>query len=188
MSLGCFGSAICFDLQEEQCSSCKDNRNCFIACQDSTAEMNKDIKTAQNIQTRHLRWGRKLDVKVIGSENLTLNLHLSEEEKAFIKPLSLNAEKLAKSIIARGYDLKKLVQQKQNPFKEEKPVYLHCAWALVVEKSIFNTADIVETLRTNFPQWTQGTLYSHVAIVTNVFQHLGVIRSLGGKTYENTYV
>jgi hypothetical protein len=187
VQLGCFGSAICFDLQAEQCLTCKDVKSCFTACQQSTAEMNKEEKTVKAINTKHLRWGRKLDVEVIGSEELVLNLDLTDEQTALVESLPKNAEKLARSVLGRGYDLERLYHHKKNPFMFEKPSYLYSAWSVVINNKTFMTAKLVSALSEDFPQWTKATLYSHVAIVTKVLLRLGAIKSLGGKTFESTY-
>lgn len=187
MRLGCFGNAVCFDLQEDICSSCKDNVSCFKEANTRLNEMSKDGKTYQSISTKHTRWGRKLGVDIIGTESMMLNLILTKQEESNIKALPKNAYKLAKSVLSRGYNLEQLWRNKQNPFQSEKPSYFYCIWSLILEQKQFVVGDLVVAFANAFPQWSISTIYSHVAVVTKVLTHFNVIESLGSKTYRVSY-
>jgi len=184
MRLGCFGSAICFNYATEQCQKCSEAQDCLVAANKNLSLLNQDVKTAQELETKHTRWARKLDIDVVGVESLALDFKLDEQERVLVSELPKAARPLISSIVAKGYNLKNILKTKSNPFHQEKPIYLASAWSVVLGNTEFSTKELTAAFKASFPQWTMSTVYSHVAIVTKVFTHLGVIESLGCKQYR----
>lgn len=173
---GCHGDPSVFSFGSQVCAGC----NAFASCRTATRTMLETIDAPAAVYL--LREHDKFEAIARGSKDTTSatigmmggKKTLSDDEEAVALSLPVKVQSQYRRLVLEGYPaiMRGALANRTNPFKREGYLYLHVAFAALIEGG-FTKKELRERYMTELG-WKEGTAFSAVSIVWHLFQAVGV--------------